>query len=301
MSTSPDRRGFTARQAAPRAELATALAAERAIVLRGAAKTRVIDGGWVVRHPPLPDIWHLNRVHLTGGVAPAGAGELEALVDAELGGGPGGDGASRGGGPGVLHRRVTLDDEATAEMLWPQLEPLRWRRERAVVMVRSGAHPLRAPAPAGTPPAIRTRALRESALCAFQGLAFAEDAAVIALGGELPVRLAAAQSVLRAGTPWRAFAAGRADGGMPAATATLYLDADVGGRRVAFVDQVATLRAHRERGLARAVMGAALKAAASWDADLVALFADAEDWPQVFYASLGFRTVGRQTVFHRDW
>lgn len=280
----------------PPAELATALATERAIVRWGAAETRVIDGGWVVRHPPLPDIWHLNRVHLTGGAAPAGAGELEALVDAELGGAPG------GGGPGVPHRRVTFDDEPTAEMLWPQLETRGWRRERAVVMVRTGTHPLRAPADAErTPPAIRTRALPESMLCAFQALTFAEDAAVIALGRDLPARLAAAQSVLRAGAPWRAFAAGRADGGMPAATATLYLDPDVGGHRVAFVDQVATLRAHRERGLARAVMGAALKAAASWDADLIALFADAEDWPQVFYASLGFRTVGRQTVFHRDW
>jgi hypothetical protein len=47
-------------------DLATALAAERAIVRRAVAGACDIDGGWVVRHPPLPDVWHLNRVHLTG-------------------------------------------------------------------------------------------------------------------------------------------------------------------------------------------------------------------------------------------
>jgi GNAT superfamily N-acetyltransferase len=149
----------------------------------------------------------------------------------------------------------------------------------------------------------------EQQLVAFQRLAFADDAGIdpavpgAAAAGcdqaEPPALADRTQALLRAGTAWRGFGAGATDGGLPACTATLYLDSDVGARRVAFVDQVATLRAFRERGLARAVMLAALSAASAWEADLVALFADADDWPQVFYSSLGFVTVGRQTVFHR--
>ncbi len=41
-------------------DLATALAAERAIVRRAVTAAREIDGGWVVRHPPLLDVWHLT-------------------------------------------------------------------------------------------------------------------------------------------------------------------------------------------------------------------------------------------------
>jgi GNAT superfamily N-acetyltransferase len=275
-------------------DLATALAAERAIVRRAVTAAREIDGGWVVRHPPLPDVWHLNRVHLTGGRDRLDWSRLEALVTREL--------------AGVPHRRVTLDDADAAEDLWPALEGRGWRRERTVVMVRDGA----APASREPPGRPRARAIDALELAAFQPLAFAEDAAVTAISPGLAARLADAQVALRAGTDWRAFGAGHAAGagpaagagtaagGLPLSTATLYLDPDVGRRRVAFVDQVATLRAHRERGLARAVMTAALRLASDWDAGLVALFADAEDWPQVFYASLGFETVGRQTVFHRD-
>jgi GNAT superfamily N-acetyltransferase len=263
-------------------DLATALAAERAIVRRAVAEMRPIDGGWVVGHPPLADIWHLNRVHLTGAGTGLDGVALEALVVTEVG--------------SVSHHRVTLDDAGMADALWPGLDARGWRRDRSVVMVRDGG----TPGGGGAPGRPSVRAIGESELAAFQPVAFADDGAVTAISATLPARLGEAQSVLRAGTEWRGFGAGAAAGGLPASTATLYLDSDVGGRRVAFVDQVATLRAHRERGLARAVMIAALRVAADWDADLVALFADADDWPQVFYAGLGFLSVGRQTAFHRD-
>jgi GNAT superfamily N-acetyltransferase len=272
-------------------ELATALASERAIVRRAVATARDIEGGWVVGHPPLPDIWHLNRIHLTGRRSGGiGAAELEALVAREL--------------SGVPHRRVTVDDGNAAGELWPDLEDRGWRRERAVVMVRDRSRS-DLPAPSGAT-AIRAvdavdavAAVGEAQLRAFQLLAFADDAGASTGAAELPARLVDTQTALRAGTRWRALGAGTAAGGLPLSTATVYLDPDVGGRRVAFVDQVVTLRAHRERGLARAVMAAVLRVAADWDAGLVALFADADDWPQVFYASLGFGMVGRQTVFHR--
>jgi GNAT superfamily N-acetyltransferase len=257
-------------------DLSTALAAERAIVRRAVAGARDIDGGWIVRHPPLPDVWHLNRVHLTGRPVGVDADLVEALAAHEL--------------ADVSHRRVTLDDAGAADALWSSLEKRGWRRERSAVLVRDG----RAPARQGATAATR---LDEVTLGHFQRRALAEDAQADA--SELPALIAETQSALRRATAWRAFGAGAPMSDPPASTATLYLDPDVGGRRVAFVDQVATLRAHRERGLAHAVVAAALAAAADWDAGLVALFADADDWPQVFYASLGFVTVGRQTVFHR--
>lgn len=270
-------------------DLATALAAERAIVRRAVAGARDIDGGWVVRHPPLPDVWQLNRVHLTGRAGGRDGAGTQALADREL--------------AGLPHRRVTLDDSDAADAVWPWLQERGWRRERSVVMVRDAAMP---EATAGA----ETVVLGAATLLGFQQLAFAEDAPMTPASAELPARIAAAQATLRAGTEWRAFGAGDArrtgdtgpaGAGLPASTATLYLDPDVGGRRVAFVDAVATLRAHRERGLARAVMVAALAAAGESGAELVALFADADDWPQVFYASCGFETIGRQTVFHRSW
>jgi GNAT superfamily N-acetyltransferase len=261
-------------------DLATALAAERAIVRRGVERASAIKGGWVIRHPPLADVWHLNRVHLIGAAGSLDADALQALVTEQLAGGP--------------YRRVTLDDAVAADALWPALQARGWRRERAVVMVAS-AEPSRPPHPAAA-----VREIDGSALAAFQPLAFADDAAVTAISAALPQRLADAQAVLRAGSRWRAFGAGATDASVPASTATLYLDPDVDGRRVAFVDQVATLRHHREQGLAAGVMAACLRAAAEWDASLVALLADAEDWPQLFYASLGFAIVARQTVFHHD-
>lgn len=262
-------------------DLATALAAERAIVRRAVAGARDIDGGWVVRHPPLPDVWQLNRVHLTGRAGGRDGAGTQALADREL--------------AGLPHRRVTLDDSDVADAVWPWLRERGWRRERSLVMVRDAAVP-EAAAGAGTV------VLGAATLRGFQQLGFTEDAPMTPASAELPARIAAAQATLRAGTEWRAFGAGDAGptgAGLPASTATLYLDPDVGGRRVAFVDGVATLRAHRERGLARAVTVAALAAAGEWGAELVALFADADDWPQVFYASCGFETIGRQTVFHR--
>ncbi|HEY3772575.1 MAG TPA: hypothetical protein VGL69_06260 [Solirubrobacteraceae bacterium] len=211
-------------------DLATALAAERAIVRRAVAGACDIDGGWVVRHPPLPDVWHLNRVHLTGSPGHVDGSWLEKLVAREL--------------SGVPHRRVTVDDGGAADLLWAVLEDRGWRRERALVMVRDCAGS-DLPAPAG---ASGVGGVDEAQLRAFQLRAFADDARVSAGAGELPARIAETQAILRAGTQWRSFGAGASAGGRPVSTATLYLDPEIGGRRVAFVDQVATLRALSAEG-----------------------------------------------------
>ncbi len=77
----------------------------------------------------------------------------------------------------------------------------------------------------------------------------------------------------------------------------LYLDSDVDGVRMAMVETVGTLPAYRERGLAKAVVSAAIIAVRDWGAELITVPADADDWPQVIYAGLGFEPVGTQVQF----
>lgn len=63
------------------------------------------------------------------------------------------------------------------------------------------------------------------------------------------------------------------------------------------VETVETLAAYRNRGLARAVVSAALDAAR--DRDFVFLVADADDWPQQLYRRMGFDDVGFESRFLR--
>jgi GNAT superfamily N-acetyltransferase len=133
---------------------------------------------------------------------------------------------------------------------------------------------------------------------ALQLAALREEAPEIDARTGLVARLVATQSRLRSTTPCRCFGAGEV-AGEPAASCALFLDDDVGGRRVATVEEVGTLVAHRGRGLARAVVSAAVAHAARWGADLIVVPADADDWPQLMYARLGFAAIGRQVALTR--
>jgi GNAT superfamily N-acetyltransferase len=62
---------------------------------------------------------------------------------------------------------------------------------------------------------------------------------------------------------------------------------------------VGTLITHRRRGLARAVVLAAVAYAGGWGAEMIVVPADADDWPQVMYCGLGFVPVGRQVGLAR--
>jgi ribosomal protein S18 acetylase RimI-like enzyme len=61
---------------------------------------------------------------------------------------------------------------------------------------------------------------------------------------------------------------------------------------IAQVEDVNTLEGFRGRGLAKAVVSAAVRDARADGADLIFLYADADDWPQHLYARLGFRPLG---------
>ena len=82
--------------------------------------------------------------------------------------------------------------------------------------------------------------------------------------------------------------------GVDAAVTTLYSDGVV-----AQIEDVATLRDFRRRGLARATVTAAIDAALEMGHGLVFIVADDNDWPKDLYARLGFDPVGRAWAFTR--
>ena len=75
--------------------------------------------------------------------------------------------------------------------------------------------------------------------------------------------------------------------GVDASHATVYSDG-----RIAQVEDVATLEAYRNRGLARAVVSAAIDAALQAPHELVFIVAADDDWPKQLYARLGFEPIG---------
>jgi GNAT superfamily N-acetyltransferase len=255
-------------------DLGAARAAELAIARRAATEVHELDGGWVLRHIDLPGIWDLNRLHLTG-PAPRRAEELQALADRWL--------------AGLAHQRVVLDDDAGVERLSARLSDGGWEIRHLLLMAFSAEA-------RALPVDDRVRPVSEAQLRAVQRELFTELAGDHAAHGDL---LAAAAAALRVGTPAVGF--GAADTGTRGLTcsATLFLDPDVGGRRIVVVDAVATRRDARERGLGRAVTCAAVRAAADWGAQLITLAADADDWPQLMYHALGFRALGRQLILDR--
>ena len=69
---------------------------------------------------------------------------------------------------------------------------------------------------------------------------------------------------------------------------------------VAQIEDVATLPAYRNRGLARSVVLHAAAEARRAGAELVFLVADDADWPKDLYVRLGFDAVGVEHVFGRS-
>lgn len=255
--------------------LAVALALERRITLAGATDAAKLTLGWEVRHRRLSHVHHLNALLLDAPLpAEVDATKLITLAHARQG--------------HLAHRCVVLDDADAAERLAPELIDAGWQRDRTLYMaLRSD------PGDALIDP--RARRLSEEQLRAVQRATFAEDDFGPDTFPGLIEELVAAQAALRAGTTALGFGAGQ--GGEIASHCTLFCEAEASDRRVALIDTVATLRAHRQQGLARAAVSAATRAAGGWGADLIVVPADADDWPQLLYAGVGFEPLGRRVTF----
>jgi GNAT superfamily N-acetyltransferase len=256
-------------------ELSRALELDRRVRLRGALQTVEIPEGFVVLHSGLPAIRFLNALLLPGPLPEAiDARAVLALTERWLGSLP--------------YRHVVIDDGEGGQRLTAELQSAGAVRRRTLFMVFRGR-------PGRLPDDPRAREVTDSELRALQRANFEQADFVQAAAPGLGQALVEAQAALRAGTRARGFGAGEGDGLQ--SMGTLFLDPDVGGRRVAMVEEVATLTAYRERGLAKAVVGRAVREALRWGADLVTIPAEADDWPQLIYAKLGFEPVGIQVSF----
>lgn len=257
-------------------KLRLALALDRRVAIGGAARTIAIPEGCVVLTSELPVVRHLNEVVLDAPLDDSlDAAGFVALADRWL--------------DGLPHRFVRVDDETGARRLEADLIRAGWQRSRTVMMTRGPD----SPPPADSRARQITPAEHEALILAnFSCHDYGVDASP-----ELPRLLVDAELRMLAGTPSLAFGAGE-HGGLQS-MCELYLASDVDGVRMAMVETVGTLPAYRERGLAKAVVSAAIIAARNWAAELITVPADADDWPQIIYAGLGFETVGTQIGFTR--
>jgi hypothetical protein len=267
--------------AAAEDELTAALSADLAARLRACRGSVAIDGGWVIRDDRLAAVHHLNAIVL-GTTSPLDQVAFDADAIEAL---------SRRGQPEFQDRCVVIDDEVVAERLAAQLRQRGWEQQRTLFMALR-SEPSRALRD------VRAQMIDEHELRSLQLACLQQEVAGPSVPSELPGLLADAQVQLRKTTTSLRFGAGQ-PGAEAASSCTLFLDADVAGRRVATVEAVATLREHREHGLARAAVSMALRAAGEWGAELIVVPADADDWPQLMYASLGFRALGRRWQFTR--
>jgi GNAT superfamily N-acetyltransferase len=249
------------------------IAFDRQVTLRGGSERVEIPEGWVVRERALAGVFSLNLMILRSETLSLAG--LESLADHWL--------------SDIGHRYVRIEHQATADRLAPALLETGWARQRTVLMALRDD----APATAADP---RARPITEDELDTVMLAVFGVDFPPPAFPG-LAESLVRAQRALRNGTSALRFGAG-IDGGLQS-MCTLFMDEGPDGHRTAMVEEVATLPAYRERGLARGVVTAAISAAREWGADTVMVPADADDWPQLWYAKLGFVSVAGHTSFLR--
>lgn len=217
------------------------------------------------------------------------------------------------GGEGLGHRTIGLLDEAEGKRLGEEVEVEaakwpRWEVERTRYMLWRGGEEVE-PEPVAShfsadravdnceltgdrPEALRAREVRLAQIADLRKAIIAESMppggggdAVVDQLFELDRRYGAP-----GGDRW--FVAPPA--GEPMSACRLLRADDIGQ-----VEEVGTLTPARERGYAKATVLAAIAAAQAAGDKTIFLTADAADWPQLFYARLGFETIGELTVLRR--
>ena len=251
--------------------LSTALSVDRALRLRAATRTLPVAGGVLILHDGLPDVYHLNSLVLDAPLAPGlDAAAVMALADGALG--------------HLRHRQTVFDDGEAAIAMAPDFIRAGWSMQRTLFMGLGAGAP---PADPGSAREVDRGTLRD-----LEVRLAGEDPPPLAAGHGVAERLVQAMDALRDATPSRRLAAG--DNGELASACTLFLDP---GGRAALIDNVGTLKAHRRRGLARAVVSAAIGLARADERDPIVIPADADDWPKDLYSRLGFEALGVQVAF----
>jgi ribosomal protein S18 acetylase RimI-like enzyme len=181
----------------------------------------------------------------------------------------------------MRHRKVVIPDEQAGARVAEELKGRGWRYYTLVTMAYRGADPARVRDPAHQRPVeevdpVALRSARERAL--DDGRRDAEARRQIVAFTEL----------MAAATPTRLFAA-RADRHEIGSFCALFQ-----GEGIGQIDEVTTVEQYQRRGLAAAVVRAAVRASLQDGDELTFLVADEADWPKDWYARLGFEPVGRR-------
>ena len=231
-----------------------------------------VEGGFAAHTPSLPLVWDENFVMFE-------ESGLSAERMAEIS-----DEAQ--GGAGLAHRTVMTSDPDEDARVEPGFRRLGWEVEGDVLMVLR-AEPEGSPdievSEVPHPVELRRAILNEDE--DFLKLEPERRAKLIEQLIESEGRLSAAD-----GDSW--FVA-EADGA-PASVTRL-----ITHRGGGFIDAVGTLRSARKRGLARATVGAAIRASMERGNELTFLIAVEDDWPLHFYERVGFEAVGTFRTFRK--
>jgi ribosomal protein S18 acetylase RimI-like enzyme len=178
----------------------------------------------------------------------------------------------------MRHRKVVIPDEQAGARVAEELKGRGWRYYTLVTMAYRGARG-RHPGDERPVEEVDPRALRSARERALDdGRRDAEARRQIVSFTEL----------MAAATPTRLFAA-RADRDEIGSFCALFQ-----GEGIGQIDEVTTVEQYQRRGLAGAVVAAAVRASLQDGDELTFLVADEADWPKDWYTRLGFEPIGRR-------
>jgi GNAT superfamily N-acetyltransferase len=232
-----------------------------------AGSTADLPFGFCARTDELPLVWTLNQLCVLEPV------DAAALLEA----------AERCQGH-LAYRHVVVREAAAGAQVAPSLAEAQWRVEREVVMALDVAA-------AQHLPATDVGELSED-----QGL----ELMAAWLQEERPVSADGVAQVLeynrREGRLFDERRFGVLDEvDSPVALTKLRVDGDF-----AWVEDVYARPTARGRGFGRSLVTRAVRGALDEGCSVVAIVADANDWPQHLYAKLGFRPVSYRWIFHLE-
>jgi GNAT superfamily N-acetyltransferase len=224
--------------------------------------------------PSAPLVWDSNWV----GIEQVGMSvdQVVAIADDAL------------GGEGFGHRTICMLDEADGRRIGEEVEAgaarwPRWEVERTRYMLWRGGEV--EPGAAREVRVAEIASLRRALIAESTPRTIDDFEATVDQLLDLNLRYARA-----AGDRWFVAPAE----GEPASACCLLRRGGIGQ-----VEDVATLEGARERGHARAIVLTAVAAAQAAGDTTIFLTAESADWPQLFYARLGFETIGDLTILRR--
>jgi GNAT superfamily N-acetyltransferase len=249
-------------------ERAATIESHHELTVRGLAGSfRTLREGWCVRTDDLPLVWTLNQLCVTEPIGPEAFGGLAEGCQGHL-----------------PYRHVVVRHAPSGEVAAPSLRDAGWRVEREVLMALDGA-------PAREVDTSGVQELTEYQMLELMAAWLVEE------------RVSSAEGLAqvleynrREGQLWQERRFGVLDGdGTPLAVTKLRVEGGYG-----WVEDVYALPRARGRGHGRTLVTHAVRSALDAGCSLVAIVADANDWPQHLYASVGFRPVGTAWIFHTD-